>query len=556
MVRRDTRISIQPNERSSLINSQINDVSTSARQESIRRRSSTFINESTKKQRFRDIRICYFGMFVSSIVFSITVSSLWPFLQIVDSTSEATFLGWLVASFSIGQLIASPIIGYISNRTDANKMPLVISTALIVVSNLLYAYVQSLNNFGFSNKWWIMLARFIMGMGAANSTIMRSYASSATTLTERTAVMANLSAYQGVGFILGPLIQALIAFVGYPGPVHQSWLYFNIYTAPAFFSAITGAINLLLFLFAFKDVRVVSSTRRSINGNSTNYIATPAERRGQLKAIICCLYMFFVAYLTFTNYETIASPLSIDMYAWSKEQSTRNNGYILGALGCMSVVVLIATKLLAKRFQDRALMLLGLVICFLGYFVFLPWGSDYPSVQIASYTPTIPSTTVPHTTMSSSLATTTDNSDEKGCPLNYAWCYTVPRVQLWQYILASVVITIGFSICNVICYSIFSKKLGDRPQGTMMGIFTSAGSLARAFGPITVGFLYKHWGPRIMMIFMLAFVLTGILSLVCNYQQLYIENESPDDYSDDEDEENNINSNEHEKFNSSNDIAE
>jgi len=33
---------------------------------------------------------------------------------------------------------------------------------------------------------------------------MRSYASAATTLVERTAVMANLSAYQGIGFILGP----------------------------------------------------------------------------------------------------------------------------------------------------------------------------------------------------------------------------------------------------------------------------------------------------------------------------------------------------------------
>jgi hypothetical protein len=43
--------------------------------------------------------------------------------------------------------------------------------------------------------FWIVLA---------NSTIMRSYSSAATTLTERTAVMANLSAYQGVGFILGP----------------------------------------------------------------------------------------------------------------------------------------------------------------------------------------------------------------------------------------------------------------------------------------------------------------------------------------------------------------
>jgi hypothetical protein len=48
-----------------------------------RSRSSTSANEATKAQRFLAIRICYFGMFVSSIVFSITVSSLWPFLQIV-----------------------------------------------------------------------------------------------------------------------------------------------------------------------------------------------------------------------------------------------------------------------------------------------------------------------------------------------------------------------------------------------------------------------------------------------------------------------------------------
>ena len=110
--------------------------------------------------------------------------------------------------------------------------------------------------------------------------------------------------------------------------------------------------------------------------------------------------------------------------------------------------------------------------------------------------------------------------------------------------MASVIITIGFSICNVICYSIFSKKLGDRPQGTMMGIFTSAGSLARAFGPITVGFLYKHWGPRVMMIFMLVFVFTGVLSLLFNYPRLYIENEDVNELDDDvneEDEERNIN---------------
>jgi len=56
-----------------------------------------------------------------------------------------------------------------------------------------------------------------------------------------------------------------------------------------------------------------------------------------------------VAYFILTLVFRIASPLSIDMYNWSKEQSTRNNGYILGLLGCMSVVVLIVTKILAKR---------------------------------------------------------------------------------------------------------------------------------------------------------------------------------------------------------------
>jgi hypothetical protein len=32
--------------------------------------------------------------------------------------------------------------------------------------------------------------------------------------------------------------------------------------------------------------------------------AKSKEKSDQLRAILCCLYMFFVAYLTFTNYET------------------------------------------------------------------------------------------------------------------------------------------------------------------------------------------------------------------------------------------------------------
>ncbi len=156
---------------------------------------------------------------------------------------------------------------------------------------------------------------------------------------------------------------------------------------------------------------------------------------------------------------------------------------------------------------------------------------------------------MPYNSTSAPIRSTTTAGPPRGCPLSeYRWCDYVPIVQLWQFILASVVITIGFTICNVICYSIYSKKLGDRPQGTMMGIFTSAGSLARALGPITVGFLYKHWGPRVLMIFMLIVVLTGVITLLFNFRRLVLEPELPDDISDDDDEEKKINNGDNDNF--------
>ena len=72
-----------------------------------------------------------------------------------------------------------------------------------------------------------------------------------------------------------------------------------------------------------------------------------------------------------------------------------------------------------------------------------------------------------------------------------------------------------------------------------MGIFNSSGSLARAFGPISVGFLYKRWGPRIMMIFMLLFVVSAIITVAVNFKRLYIDpdaekNADSDDDDDDD----------------------
>lgn len=45
--------------------------------------------------------------------------------------------------------------------------------------------------------------------------------------------------------------------IGYPGPVHVTGMRINLYTAPAFLSALVGIINLILLFAVFREHRVV-----------------------------------------------------------------------------------------------------------------------------------------------------------------------------------------------------------------------------------------------------------------------------------------------------------
>lgn len=85
------------------------------------------------------------------------------FLQI-DPTADASFLGWIIASYSIGQMVASPLFGLWSNHRPRRE-PLVISTAISVAANCLYAYVHVPHS---HNKYYMLTARALVGFGAGN----------------------------------------------------------------------------------------------------------------------------------------------------------------------------------------------------------------------------------------------------------------------------------------------------------------------------------------------------------------------------------------------------
>ncbi|XP_072898911.1 major facilitator superfamily domain-containing protein 8 isoform X2 [Hemitrygon akajei] len=337
------------------------------------------------RSRWRSIRVMYLTMFFSSIGFSIVVSSIWPFLQKVDKTANATFLGWVIAVYSLGQMIASILFGAWSNYRPRRE-PLVISILINVAANILYGYAHAPPS---HNKYYMLLARAFVGFGAGNVAVVRSYVAGATSLQERNSAMANISACQALGFILGPALQTAMISIGQTG---VSWkvidLELNMYTAPAFLGAFLGIVNIIFIIAVFREHHVDElNGAKCINGNiqGTSEMLENSDGDIDLVAVVTCNILFFVIFFAFAIFETIATPLTMDMYAWTGKQAVLYNGLLLVGVGVESIVVFMTTKILSKRLEDRLLLLKGFVIIFVGFFILLPWGNQYPQIQWTGY---------------------------------------------------------------------------------------------------------------------------------------------------------------------------
>uniref|UniRef100_A0A8C9ADC9 Major facilitator superfamily domain containing 8 n=1 Tax=Prolemur simus TaxID=1328070 RepID=A0A8C9ADC9_PROSS len=387
--------------------------------------------EEHYKSRWRSIRILYLTMFLSSVGFSIVIMSIWPYLQKIDQTADASFLGWVIASFSLGQMVASPMFGLWSNYRP-RKEPLIVSIFISVAANCLYAYVHLPAS---HNKYYMLVARGLVGFGAGNVAVVRSYIAGATSLQERTSSMANTSACQALGFILGPA--------------------------------------------------------------STDEVQVPQGNIDQV-AVVATNILFFVVLFIFALFETIITPLTMDMYGWTQEQAVLYDGIILAALGVEAVVILLGVKLLSKKIGERAILLGGLIVVWVGFFILLPWGNQFPKIQWEDlHNNSIPNTTFGEIIIGLWKSPREDHNERPtGCPIEQAWCLYTPVIHLAQFLTSAVLIGIGYPVCNLMSYTLYSKILGPKPQGVYMGWLTASGSGARILGPVFISQVYAHWGPR------------------------------------------------------------
>ncbi|XP_027710358.1 major facilitator superfamily domain-containing protein 8 isoform X2 [Vombatus ursinus] len=510
-------------------------------------------------------------MFLSSVGFSIVIMSVWPYLQKIDPTADASFLGWIIASYSIGQMAASPIFGIWSNFRP-RKEPLVISIFISSAANCLYAYVHVPPS---HNKYYMLAARALVGFGAGNAAVVRSYIAGATSLQERTGAMANTSAAQALGFILGPVFQTCFALIGEKGVTWQAIdLQVNMYTAPVLLGALLGVVNIVLIFAMLREHRVDDSGRqcKSVNFDEAGSDVVHDSQEGiDQVAVVTTNILFFIILFIFAIFETIATPLTMDMYAWTREQAVLYNGIILAALGVEAVIVFMGIRVLSKKVGERVLLLGGLIIVLFGFFILLPWGNQFPKIQWEDLHNTSISNKSSGGRVLYFWKSSAGNSSDAptGCPIEQSWCLYTPVIHLAQFLVAAVLIGLGYPTCNVMSYTLYSKILGPKPQewwsrsspskalsselirkgavgpsclttdlclhslalrvsnntakgrqGVYMGWLTASGSGARILGPVFVSQTYTYLGPRWSFSLVCGMVVLTIMLLGAVYKRL------------------------------------
>ncbi|XP_064079304.1 major facilitator superfamily domain-containing protein 8-like isoform X2 [Macrobrachium nipponense] len=339
-------------------------------------------------------------MFVMSTGFSIVLTGVWPYMQTLNAELGKEYVGWVVAANPLGQVLASPLLGLWGNKAGSIRIPCIVTVMAYIFGNAMYSLLPALDGVGeMASYYGMIVSRLIVGISSANVVLTRSYVAAATTLKERTIAISIIAASQALGFVVGPVIQAILtALVPDDVDTGISWLRWDKYTSCSWVAATMGLINLVILTpFVFKEHNIAAKEIAMMKSEDKNLVLPKPNIIG----VVGIMFSNFLSLFIFTLIETLAEPFVQDEYGWSNEKALIIVGVGLAIGGFWSVVMFTLSGYLCRRYDERKILLfLGYPLLVLGAFLFLPWGSAFMSMKCQNDTTTTFSSTVtmlPHT---------------------------------------------------------------------------------------------------------------------------------------------------------------
>ena len=296
---------------------------------------------------FQDKRFIpiFIVVFVDLLGFSIILPLLPYYARNFNATPQ--MVGILIASYSICQFLASPILGDLSDRYGRRPV-LLYSQIGSCLGFVLMGIALNLPN----PLLWLFVARIIDGLTGGNLTVAQAYISDITRPEERARNFGMIIGVSfGLGFLIGPMLGGFLSRFGYDIPAY----------AAAFFSLSSVLATLFLLPESQHEREEKVPGILSYYTRAFDYLGI-----GELRRL---LMIFFFMSLPFGLYVTMY-PLFTDLQL---HLTAEQAGYFLGLAGFLGIVWQGAViGPLVKRIGDYQALVLGLLFSAAGlYFLAL-----------------------------------------------------------------------------------------------------------------------------------------------------------------------------------------
>jgi multidrug resistance protein len=282
----------------------------------------------------RALPLLFAVMFLVMIGFGIIIPVLPFFAEQIGATP--TQLGWLMAVYSLMQLLFAPIWGGISDRIG-RKPVMLIGIAGLSLSFFLFAVSTEL--------WMLFAARILAGfLSSANMPTTMAYVADITTPENRGKGMGIIGAAVGLGFIFGPAIGGIFSKTSL--------------STPFFIAGIVSAVTFVFVLLFLKES--LPPEKRAV---STSGVKESRWKAFSGPTTVLYVLQFFVSF-SLAGLEATFAYFAFDRAGIG----TTHLGYIFMIMGFAGAIVqggLVGQ--LTKRFGEGAVIQMGLVVSAIGF---------------------------------------------------------------------------------------------------------------------------------------------------------------------------------------------
>lgn len=297
-------------------------------------------------------------IFLGDMTRGVFFPSLW--LLVEHLGGSAVTLGYAVAAFSFGRILANPVFGSWSHSVGYTKT-LLISCYILFVGTLLYAATYAVGR-----PECLIAAQTVLGVGSGTLGVTRAFVAEITPQRDRTTYMAWLTAMQYAGFTVTPIAGAFFTYL-----LRDATGFINMFTAPALFmgSIVLGTICILLTFFQGR-VRTDNTVEPEANVKKKK-----SQRRQEMERVAdeivpviglslydCCIFGCMLLNIStkgsIASFETMGIKIAESHFGML---STRA-GLLVGVCGSCGVVSLLSMGYLSQLFSDVQLIACGMLI--------------------------------------------------------------------------------------------------------------------------------------------------------------------------------------------------